>query len=117
RALPLLKPTKAGRSVAGRNVLASDPTLISQLIDEIEQVRKIHFASVGFVALRHSCNLEMAHASLLRVCKILPNPDRQIAFFHLAMKQVHQDLEIGRADFSHDGVRFFLAIQNESGYV
>ncbi len=52
--------------------------------------------------------------SALRLLRYFSNPDGEIALLHLAMKQVHENFQIGSPDFSHDGVRLFLAIEKKA---
>ena len=71
---------------------------------------------LGFVALRHARDLDMADARV-RALHVALQLHRDIAFDDLAVVDVELHLQIRRADFVADRLRVVLTVQEEAGDV
>ena len=80
----------------------------------MEQVGVVDLAHIGFVALGHTGNLEMADVA---GGQVLAHFHGQVAFHDLAVVQVHLHLHVGGADLGDQRVGLVLAAQEEAGHV
>jgi hypothetical protein len=87
-------PLKTVLSSPSRYIFTTDPSVISRLIDETEQVRKIDFPGSWFMASWIICNLNM-----FDLRKVTQDCSRQFPFHHLHMIDVILKPEVGMIDF------------------
>ena len=52
-----------GRLASGGAVFAADPAFVAQLVQQAEEMGVVHFTGVGFVAIGHAGNLDVADAT------------------------------------------------------
>src|SRR5258708_20686242 len=110
------EPSQAVGGARARPVFAADPAAITQGIDEIEQVRIVHFARIRLVPVRHARNLDMADTRVAPF-HVAAEFDGEIAFHDLAVVTIELDLQVRRADLFADSLRLILPVQEEAGYI
>lgn len=96
-------------------VFATDPSAETELVDQIKKWSVVQFAGVWLVAIRHTGNLDVANAAVLRIVKVLSQFCGDIAFDDLAVVKIHLYLEIRRADLRDDGMGIILAVEAYPG--
>src|SRR5436190_24031557 len=80
------QPTEPRRGAGLRPVLASDPAVVAQCVDDVEQVVVVQLAEVGLMPLGHAGDLQVADAAGGQVAA---QPHRDVAFDDLAVVEVH----------------------------
>ncbi|ABA53116.1 hypothetical protein BURPS1710b_A0443 [Burkholderia pseudomallei 1710b] len=106
------EPAEALGGAGLRPILAADPAVVAEHVDQLEQVRIVDFADVRLVTLRHARDLDVADAR-----DVALQFHRQIAFDDLAVIAVELHQQVRRADFAADRLRVVLAVQEEARHV
>ncbi len=100
---PAAQPAQAGAGAGARAVLAAHEAGVAQLVQAAKEVRVVDLAVVGFVAVGHACDLDVADAA-----QVPFEPAREVALADLAVIEVHLHAQVGRAHLSHHVVRLLL---------
>src|SRR2546430_2080098 len=108
----LVQPHKPRQRSGARPILAPDPPLVTELVQEIEQRVAIELARVGLVTVGNAGDLDMAD-----IAQPAAQLDRQIALDDLGVIEIHLHFHVPHTDFLADGVRFSLRRQQISGHV
>src|SRR5438067_310958 len=111
-AQPWLRPAEPGAGRGLRAVFAADPAVVTELVEEREEIRIIDLAHVRLVTVGNAGDLHVPHAR-----DVLAQLHREIAFDDLAVVEVHLHLQVRRADVGADGVRLVLAVEEVAGNV
>ena len=61
---PGRQPTQAILGKPTRVVFAADPTVVTQLVEQREQIGVVHLAKVRLMAIRHPGDLDVPHSRL-----------------------------------------------------
>src|SRR5690606_31046435 len=105
-------PAQSIYGSAGWAVLASDPSLIAQVIQQPEHVGIINFACVWLVTLRYASDL-----SVPDIWQVSLERCGDVAFHDLGVIEIHLNLQVGRADLLPNRMRLILASQKIAGHV
>src|ERR1700724_1206906 len=88
-----LRPAEAGSRIAHRSVLAADPALIADLVEEVEQVGVMDLADIRLVPSGIAGDLDMRIVAGERA-----DLGGEIALHDLHVIEVELELQIGPAD-------------------
>ena len=97
-------------------VLAADPSLVSQLVDEREQPRVVELPGIGLDTIRRTRDLEVPDVAF-RAAQPVPELRRHVALDDLAVVEVELDLDVRGADLGHQRMRVGLAVERIAGVV
>src|SRR5216684_6543445 len=119
RALPsfctppkFVQPSETRHRPGARPILAADPSLVTELVQEIEQRVAVELPAVRLVAVGNASDLDVADV-VQRPAQL----GRQIALDDLRVIEIHLHFHVRHADFLADGVRFSLRCEQITGYV
>src|ERR1035441_2319620 len=106
------EPAKAVKGIAGRTVLAADPAVVTDFVQQRVQILVTNLAGIGLVPFRTAGNL---HATAVR--SVAPQLGGEVALHHLHVVQIELHFEVGRVHGRADLVRFRLRVDEEAGHV
>src|SRR5207302_3436615 len=105
-----LRPAEAGEGVALWPVLAADPALVADLVEQIEQIRVMDLADIRLVPSRIAGDLDMRVMAGERA-----HLGREIALHDLHVIEVELQLEVWPADPLDDAQCLRRVVQEIAG--
>jgi len=106
------KPAQPIDGLAGRTVLAANPTAITDLIEKIEQVRIAELSGIRLVAFGDARHLHVSAPG-----GVLAELHGQITLHDLHVITIHLHSEVRRADLFQNCVGLRLGIEIEARHV
>src|SRR5437762_105491 len=104
------RPAEAGEGVALWPVLAADPALVADFVEQIEQIGVVDLADIGLVASRIAGDLDVRVMAGERA-----HLGREIALHDLHVIEVELQLEVGPADPLDDAQCLRRVVQEIAG--
>src|ERR1039458_2287144 len=108
----LAKPAQTVYGVASGTVFTADPTVIPDIVQQIEEISIANFARIGFVAFRNA-----GHLNVGAVGSVPPQLGGDVAFHNLHVVTIHLHLEIGGVHLLQNFVGLLLRVQVEAGHI
>src|SRR5712692_11362458 len=107
---PPSRPAEAFDRAGGGAVFAADPAVITQLVEQIEEIGVVDLAAVGLVAVGHAGDLDMGVAP-----GEAAQMDGEITLHDLAVIEVELQFDVVAADAVEDGERLGGGVEEIAG--
>ena len=114
---PGARPSEACLGPRRRAVLAADPPLVSQLVDEGEEPCVVELARIGLQTVRRARYLDVADVAVRAAAEVRLQLLRHPALDDLAVVEVELHLDVRGAYLDREGVRVGLTIEGIAGIV